>query len=203
MAKINWEKLEVEYITTKTSYAKLAKKHKISKSSIEKYAVANSWQKKRRQYCSEIVANSLARTCARDTDRLIKMQEATERISEVVEEVFEDDKQFRRQIMTVTDKNGNLQQTVKLTKKYDSKAIRDMVTAVKDLSMTIRNLYEIHTENEIQKMAMMYEKMAIENEKLDITKAKMTMFAPMGEDTGVIEIVQADPDPVESVEEND
>ena len=200
MAKINWEKLEVEYITTKTSYAKLAKKHNISKSSIEKYATANSWQKKRRQYCGEVVANSLTRACARDTDRLTKMQEATEKMSEVIEEVFADDKQFRRQIMTVTDKDGNLQQTVKLTKKYDSKAIREMVMAVKDLSATIRNIYEIYTENEMQKMVMAYEKMAAENEKLDIVKEKASLLNPI-EEGGVIEIIQAELDPAESVED--
>lgn len=181
MAKINWNKIEIEYITTKTSYGKLAKKHKISKSAVEKYGIEHNWVQKRRQYCSEVVAKSLARAGERDVEKLITVGKSAEKMVSVIEKIFDDEKQFRRQIITVTDKDGNLQQKEKMMKKYDTKAVRDVTSALREIVATIRDVYEIYPEPIRQKMD-------IESERLQLMKDKVHPTNEDGEESGVIEI---------------
>ncbi len=183
MAKINWDKLEIEYLTTKTSYSKLAKKHDISVSSVEKYAIRNNWQKKRRQYCSEVKAKALARTGARDVDKLVKLQQSADSLADKICEIFEDDKQFRRHIISTTDKNGNMVTKEKVMKKVDSRAVKDITSAIRELTAATRNLYELYTEPENQKMD-------IETEKLQLMKDKIYQTDEEQEEFGAIEIAQ-------------
>lgn len=183
MAKINWDKLEIEYLTTKTSYSKLAKKHDISVSSVEKYAIRNNWQKKRRQYCSEVKAKALARTGARDVDKLVKLQQSADSLADKICEIFEDDKQFRRHIISTTDKNGNMVTKEKVMKKVDSRAVKDITSAIRELTAATRNLYELYTEPEAQRMD-------IETEKLQLMKDKVYQTDEEQEEFGAIEIAQ-------------
>ena len=190
MAKVNWDKLEVEYITNKISYSKLAKKYDISKSAVEKYGIKNNWVQKRRQYCGKVVAESLARAGTRDVEKLLKVQKSAEKMTKVIEDVFLDDKQFRRQIVTTTDKDGNLQQKEKLMKKYDTKAIRDMTGSLRELTSTIRDLFELYPESKRQQMEHREQKMDIEAEKLRLMKEKVYPADNNPEEFGIIEIAE-------------
>lgn len=195
MTKINWDALEIEYITTKTTYRKLAEENKVARSSIEKYAKENNWTKKRSQYWGKIKANALARAGAREENRLLKLQTEAEKMVNVLETMIGDDKQFNRQIVTGTDPNGKPKLKEFVTDKFDSKSFKNATSALRELTAVMRDLYEIYPEDKKQRMKVERERLKIEKEKLKIAKENILPQETDGE-YGIIEIEQVMEEPV-------
>ena len=186
MAKANWNKIEVEYVTSRTSYSKLAKKHNISKSSVEKYGTEHDWVQKRRDYCNKVKAEAILRAGEKDIDRLAKVKKATDDMADVLEEMLKDKKQFRRQIINGTDRNGQSVQKEKVMKKYDTRAMTETARALRDISASIRDLYEVYATPDRLAQDAAQLKMDIEIEKLQLAKDKGAEIET--EAAGVIEI---------------
>ena len=67
----DWAKIEAEYITTDTSYRKLAEKYGLNQATVAQKAKADDWVSKRKQHASTTKAEIL------DRDRDIKVDRAT------------------------------------------------------------------------------------------------------------------------------
>ena len=67
----DWAKIEAEYITTDTSYRKLAEKYGLNQATVAQKAKADDWVSKRKQHASATQAEIL------DRDRDIKVDRAT------------------------------------------------------------------------------------------------------------------------------
>ena len=105
----DWQAIKTEYITTDTSYRKLAQKHGVNVTNIAKKAGAEGWVEQRKQFVNETQSKTLEKISQQEANRAAK-------------------------IHTVADKLLNkIEAMVDGGKPLDTKAIRALTAAVKDL----------------------------------------------------------------------
>ena len=105
----DWQAIKTEYITTDTSYRKLAQKYGVNVTNIAKKASAEGWVEQRKQYANETQSKTIEKISQQEANRAAK-------------------------IHTVADKLLNkIEAMVDGGKPLDTKAIRALTAAVKDL----------------------------------------------------------------------
>lgn len=105
----DWQAIKTEYITTDTSYRKLAQKYGVNHAVIGQRAKAEKWVELRRQHIDKTQTKTLEKISQQKVNRTAKMQ-------------------------TVADKLLNrIEAMVDSGKPMDTKAIRALTAAVKDL----------------------------------------------------------------------
>ncbi|MCR5702998.1 MAG: hypothetical protein K6G85_00130 [Eubacterium sp.] len=200
MDTINWDELEIEYITTKTTYRKLAEQHGVARSTLERQAKERQWTIKRRQYWDNIKANALARAGAREEDKLVALQEIADKMVNQLGKIMKDSKQFRRHVAEGYDETGNVNIVEAVVDKYDMKAIKNFTGAMREMTGVIRDLYELYPEPVKQQMKINRDKIKLEKEKVKILREDKLPDVS-GEEFGVIEIAEKMEPPQEEGEE--
>ena len=104
----DWQAIKTEYITTQTSYRKLAQKYGVSRVQIGNVGRDEKWVELRRQHLDNTVTKTIAAVEDAQADRAKKMQ-------------------------TVADKLLNKIEAMVDGERLDTKAIRALTAAVKDL----------------------------------------------------------------------
>ena len=84
----DWQKIKTEYITTDTSYRKLAEKHGVNPTTIAKRASKEGWQSERQQQASKTLSKALAADSKKKADRLTRIQDATDRLLDKIEQAI-------------------------------------------------------------------------------------------------------------------
>lgn len=158
--KHNWTEIETEYITTHTSYAKIAEKHGVPLCTLTKYAQKNKWFKKRREYTENVVAKTAEEIAKHNAKKLAKLTKAADTMTDVVDRILKDAEQFNRHI------NGFGEE--KVCKKADTKAIKDITVAIKELTSVVRNLNNIPTQAEMEAQRIASERLELEKKKADM-----------------------------------
>lgn len=74
MGKIDYKKLEKEYMTTNTSLGKICEKHKVSRSAVYKYAAEHNWQKRRTEKQEIRTEKDIERTFEEQADAWSRIQ---------------------------------------------------------------------------------------------------------------------------------
>lgn len=82
----DWQKIKTEYITTDTSYRKLADKYGIDQATISRKAKKEDWVKKRQHHISETQAKILTADTEEKVDRAVRLMSVADRLLEKVEE---------------------------------------------------------------------------------------------------------------------
>lgn len=85
----DWKQIETEYITTRTSYRKLAEKYRIDQATISRKAKKEDWVSKRQQHLSETQAKVLAADTERKVSRAERLQNVADKLLGKVEAVIE------------------------------------------------------------------------------------------------------------------
>lgn len=162
----DYTQAEAEYITTNISYACLAEKHKIPMTSLSKYAKDNQWVEKRRKYCESIVTEIADSVGEDKIDKLKNLISASDMAAKVIEKTLSDAQQFQRYVVTEKDGIGETTQEY-IFKKIDTKALRDVVASIKDLTTIIRNLNDLPTLAEREARAIAKERFELEKKKVE------------------------------------
>lgn len=161
---IDWKGVQTEYITGDLSLPKLAKKHNLSLSTVQVRCRQEGWVAKRREFKQQAVAVAVLGAVNDEADRLGKIITSAQRMSDVIESVLEDTDQFYRHV--VQDEIGGEKTTIeKIFEKADSKAIRDMTSALKDMTLVLRNLYNLPTQAEAEAQRIAAERLKLEQQK--------------------------------------
>ena len=134
--KYDWGKIEQEYVTGKMSMEKLAEKHKIPYSSFRKYANGHKFQDKRTEYGQKVAQKALARAQARDARTLGNLGSALDKAARLLNKYVNDDDTIHGKIVNHMD--GRIEEI--RTKKLDTKALRDMTAAMREVSAAIKLL---------------------------------------------------------------
>ena len=87
---MDWQKIKAEYITTDTSYRKLAQKYGISDVQIAKVGKREGWVELRRQHLGKALAKALAADEKKKADRLSRIQDATDRLLDRIDRAIEE-----------------------------------------------------------------------------------------------------------------
>ena len=82
---IDWASIKTEYITTKTSYRKLAQKYGINHTNIAKKASAEDWVEQRKQFTSKQQAKTLEKISQQEADRAAKIHSVADKLLNKIE----------------------------------------------------------------------------------------------------------------------
>lgn len=167
--KVDWRKIKKEYVTTDISQRELSQKYSVSSSQIANHSKKEKWVEKRKQYQSKVYAKSVEKQEAKDIDHLMKVRSATESMSTVI--------------------NTVLQKAEKMSGMNIGYAgeIKDMTTAIKNLAVTIRDLYDLPNMQDRSSMDIARERLALDKSR-DMMSADdedeigVLMLAERGED---------------------
>ena len=105
----DWQAIKTEYITTDTSYRKLAQKYDINVTTIAKTAGSEGWVEQRKQYANETQAKTLEKISQQEANRAAKIHSVADKLLNKIE--------------AMVDSESPL----------DTKGIRALTAAVKDL----------------------------------------------------------------------
>ena len=142
---INWTKIQVEYVAGNMSLKQLAKDKRVSYSTLSKKASEGGWAQKRKEHRAKIGNEALARARARGLKRMDELLKATEAVLDTALQTVQDPEQFKRWIVTEDCGKGMSESSEKKFQKVDTKAMKDMVTVLKDLTGLMRDAYDLKT----------------------------------------------------------
>lgn len=131
--KYDWEKIEQEYVSGKMTMEKLAEKYKISISTFQKKAIERKFTEKRSKYAEKVQEKALARAQARDARTLGNLSSALDKAAKVLNRyITDEDALFGRVSVT-----GDGVQEYRV-KKIDTKALRDMTSALREATAAMQ-----------------------------------------------------------------
>lgn len=87
----DWKKIKTEYITTNTSYRKLAEKHGISYQAICRRSKAEQWSEQREQHMNKTVTKTLNRISNQQVDRAANLISVSDLLLAKVKSLLETD----------------------------------------------------------------------------------------------------------------
>ena len=87
----DWAKIEAEYITTDTSYRKLADKYNVDQATIARKAKKEDWVSKRQQHISTTQAKVLAADAQQKVDGASRLKNVADKLLDRVEDIVEYD----------------------------------------------------------------------------------------------------------------
>ena len=105
----DWQAIKTEYITTDTSYRKLAQKYGVNVTNIAKKASSEGWVEQRKQYANETQLKTLAKISQQEANRAAKIHSVADKLLQKIEAMVDSDEPL------------------------DTKGIRALTAAVKDL----------------------------------------------------------------------
>lgn len=192
MAKVNWEELKTEYITTDVSQRKLAAKYGIGAVAISTRSKAEGWVEARKQYKAKTLAKTLEKSSTREANRLARLMDTTTKAIDVAVRAFEDESQFNRYLVERKEKYAfpvmgaekpddeyadgvelvSEKQWVeeKVFAKVDTKALKDLTSVLKDLTGLMRDFYNIPTPAQAEAQRIAAERLELDRLKAAASK---------------------------------
>ena len=168
-AKADWNAVKAAYITSQKSYAQIAKDFGLSYNSVISRGKREGWVSLRKAFHEAAMMQAVAGEVANEADRLGNLIKAANAMRDVIWGVFGDEKQFHRHMITesaINDSGMMVSNTIeKVFAKVDTKAIRDMTAAMKDMTFVLRNLYNLPTQGEAEAQRIAAERLKIEQAK--------------------------------------
>lgn len=139
MARHNWSKIKNTYVTSTMSQREVAKKYGVSESQLAVRASNEGWVKLRREHRSKVEEKAKQKALEKKAElmavQLVDIGTAGENLAALIAEVSTEAKSLR----------------VGRSKKADTKAIRNLTGALKDLVDVLRDVYELPTLQDKQK----------------------------------------------------
>lgn len=105
----DWQAIKTEYITTQTSYRKLAQKYGVSHVQIGNVGKQENWVELRRQYLDKTLAKTVEKTSQQEANRAARIHSVADKLLNQIEAMVESGRPL------------------------DTKGIRALTAAVKDL----------------------------------------------------------------------
>ena len=107
----DWKKIEAEYITTETSYRKLAQKYGLNQATIAQKAKAEDWVGKRKQQASTAQALILEKDINKKVDRATRLKTVADKLLDRVENIVaQDDHLTAAAIKNLSDALKNIKE---------------------------------------------------------------------------------------------
>lgn len=174
-----WEDIKTEYITTSISYRKLAEKWGVLFRTLADRGKREAWPTERKIYCDSVVTKTVQKVAINNADananKLIQLQTAADNLVSVINVIFEDAEQFKRHLVKTHINNCNGESwdvEQRLFEKVDTKAIKDIASALKDLTCVIRSVYDIPTIQEKSAMDIASRRMLLNERKIEVYNDK-------------------------------
>ena len=168
---IDWTAIKAEYITGTISYRKLADNWGVSFRTLSDRALREGWKEARDKHRNNVVEKTVQKVASRKAsttaNKLCDLQEAADNMGRVIAEIFADSEQFHRHIVTEGLGMGETKVEERQYKKVDTKAIKDLTGAIKDMVAVMRNIYDLPTAQEQAAMDIAAERLRLDKAKAE------------------------------------
>ena len=186
----DWEKIRAEYVTGNDSYEQLAARHDMHKSQLGKKAKEEGWPAQRAAYRKSVADATMRKKRYKDSEKLVGLMDAADKLIGHVQRMMDDQDQFRRQVdsrwVKVTDGVVEHRKAEFLTDKVDTKALVNAARALNEATRAVRDLYNLPTQAEKDKKALEEKKLRLlADKKAPISSGEtgVAMMAPVLEET--------------------
>lgn len=182
---IDWNTIKTEYITTDTSYRKLAEKYGISRSAVEKQGQKEGWRAMRIQHQGRTVAKAVNRISDRQAKKLERVEGLTDELLEKLERAIQElDVQPVKRVQKVRQiEYRNAERPDKPTKEIiheeeqlvraetvvDRRGVKQLASALRDLKEVQMLKSELDRREQEAKIAKLQRQSAPEAEAQGIT----------------------------------
>ena len=164
---LDWDAIKTEYVTTDTSLSKLAKKHGTTKQIIGKRCSSEGWVEQRRRYVDDTLTKTIQKHQQQDVNRLCKLMDATNKLIDISLRAINDEQQYNRFILSEGIGEGMSETSEKVFEKIDTRALKDTVSVLKDLTAMVRDFYDIPTVAQREQRDINLARLEIEKKKAD------------------------------------
>ena len=99
----DWQSIKTEYITTDTSYRKLAQKYGVNTTNIAKRASSEGWVEQRKQNANKTLSKTLNAISTKQAERTAKLIGVSDLLLDKVKSRLEADEEFPMDTSTMKD----------------------------------------------------------------------------------------------------
>ena len=155
----DWNKIKTEYLTSDTSYRKLAQKYGVNAITIAKKASKEGWVSQRQQQANRTLSKTLTVVSNRQVNRAVRLQEVADKLLNKIEAAVDD---YNMEVLLV-----------------DRQSLRQITGALKD----IKDIQMIRSEADLREQEARIAKLIKEAESEDSGPNKVVIQIEGGEDT--------------------
>ena len=133
----DWQAIKTEYITTDTSYRKLAQKYGVNVTNIAKKASAESWVKQRKQYASETQSKTIEKISKQEVNRAARIHTVADKLLNKIEAMVDRPELLNEKaIRSLTAAVKDLKEIQSIKSELDKQEQEARIAALKQKSMT-------------------------------------------------------------------
>ena len=155
----DWNKIKTEYLTSDTSYRKLAQKYGVNATTIAKKASKEDWVSQRQQQANRTLSKTLTAVSNRQVNRAARLQKVADKLLNKIEAAVDD---YNMGALLV-----------------DRQSLRQITGALKD----IKDIQMIRSEADLREQEARIAKLLKEAEREDSGPNKVVIQIEGGEDT--------------------
>ena len=155
----DWNKIKTEYLTSDTSYRKLAQKYGVNATTIAKKASKEDWVSQRQQQANRTLSKTLTAVSNRQVNRAARLQKVADKLLNKIEAAVDD---YNMAVLLV-----------------DRQSLRQITGALKD----IKDIQMIRSEADLIEQEARIAKLRKEAEREDRVPNKVVIQIEGGEDT--------------------
>lgn len=188
---MDWDAIKQEYISTNISQRELAEKYGVSVSSLGKKCASEGWSSLRKKFRKKVEKKTMEKISRKKACELAKIGDCADKLVRLIDDSLNDTATVRQTIVKIVpseDDEDEAEVEEYCLQKLDTKYLRQMTAAMKDLMIILRDIYG--QPNAVDKAAIQTAK-----ERVKIEKAKAAAGLPTDDDSyGVIEIAKVLPE---------
>lgn len=171
----DWSRIKTEYITTDTSYRKLAEKYGVSQTQICNRGKRERWVEKRNQHLNKTVAKSLDKISEKQAARIARLSRVADRLLDKVEQAAEELDlaviSTKETVETATSVKVQTYQEVdeEKTGLVDRRGLKQLTSAMKDIREVQMLISELDRQEKEAKIAKLQKEIQQDDTGTSIT----------------------------------
>ena len=174
--KYNWQKIMALYITGNMTYRELAKQEQVNQKVLERRAKEEGWVNARKEYRRQTAQKAVARSQKADVKKLAALMSAADKLCGILELAVEDPKAFYRYVVQVGDWKTDCVEFPR----PDMKAMKDAATTLRELTASVRDLYDLPSQEARHAQQIAAGRLANEERKAKLLEEKAQQDAAQG-----------------------
>ncbi len=182
---MDWDAIKQEYISTNISQRELAEKYGVSVSSLGKRCASEGWSGLRKKFRKKVEKKTMEKISRKKACELAKIGDCADKLVRLIDDSLNDTATVRQTIVKIVpseDDEDEAEVEEYCLQKLDTKYLRQMTAAMKDLMEILRDVYG--KPNTVERANMKNAR-----ERVEIEKAKAAAGMPTDdEEYGIIEI---------------
>ena len=182
---MDWDAIKQEYISTNISQRELAEKYGVSVSSLGKKCASEGWSGLRKKFRKKVEKKTMEKISRKKACELAKIGDCADKLVRLIDDSLNDTATVRQTIVKIVpseDDEDEAEVEEYCLQKLDTKYLRQMTAAMKDLMEILRDVYG--KPNTVERANMKNAR-----ERVEIEKAKAAAGIPTDEEEyGIIEI---------------